>query len=58
MIDDPPLLTIRRRIKRPERSLREHFERYMTVRLDNFAIADGEIEDGGQGRLVKYGASA
>jgi formylmethanofuran dehydrogenase subunit A len=41
-----------------ERSLRDHFERYMTIRLDNFAIADGEIEDGGRGRLVKYGASA
>jgi formylmethanofuran dehydrogenase subunit A len=39
-----------------ERSLREHFERYQTVRLDNFAIADGEIEDGGLGRLVKYAA--
>jgi len=38
-----------------ERSLRDHFERYMTIRLDNFAIADGEIEDGGRGRLVKYG---
>jgi formylmethanofuran dehydrogenase subunit A len=38
-----------------ERSLREHFERYMTLRLDNFAIADAEIEDGG-GRLVKYGS--
>ena len=39
-----------------ERSLRAHFERYQTVRLDNFALADGEIEDGGQGRLVKYAA--
>jgi len=39
-----------------ERSLRDHFERYQTVRLDNFTIADGEIEDGGQGRLVKYAA--
>ncbi len=39
-----------------ERSLRAHFERYQTVRLDNFAIADGEIEDGGQGRLVKHAA--
>jgi len=39
-----------------ERSLRDHFERYQTVRLDNFAIADGEIEDGGQGRLVKHAA--
>jgi formylmethanofuran dehydrogenase subunit A len=39
-----------------ERSLRDHFERYMTIRLDNFRIADGEIEDGGRGRLVKHGA--
>jgi formylmethanofuran dehydrogenase subunit A len=38
-----------------ERGLRDHFDRYMTVRLDNFAIADGEIEDAGRGRLVKYG---
>lgn len=37
-----------------ERGLREHFERYLTVRLDNFAIADGEIEDGGTGRLVRH----
>ena len=41
-----------------ERSLRDHFERYMTLRLDNFRIADGEIEDGGRGRLLKYGAGA
>ena len=40
-----------------ERSLRDHFERYQTVRLDNFAIADGEIEDAGRGRLVKYASS-
>ena len=37
-----------------ERGLREHFERYLTVRLENFAIADGEIEDGGNGRLVQH----
>jgi formylmethanofuran dehydrogenase subunit A len=41
-----------------ERPLRDHFERYMTVQLDNFRIADGELEDSGRGRLVKYGASA
>ena len=35
--------------------LRDHFERYMTIQLENFAIADGEIEDGGSGRLVKHG---
>jgi formylmethanofuran dehydrogenase subunit A len=40
-----------------ERSLRDHFERYYTVRLDNFAVADGEIEDVGQGRLVKHAAT-
>ena len=40
-----------------ERSLRDHFERYQTVRLDNFAIADGEIEDAGRGRLVKHASS-
>jgi formylmethanofuran dehydrogenase subunit A len=40
-----------------ERSLRDHFERYYTVRLDNFAVADGEIEDVGQGRLVKHAAA-
>ena len=38
-----------------ERPLRDHFERYMTIQLENFAIADGEIEDGGSGRLVKHG---
>jgi formylmethanofuran dehydrogenase subunit A len=43
--------------RRIESSLRDHFDRYYTVRLDNFAIADGEIEDAGQGRLVKYPAS-
>ena len=37
-----------------ERGLREHFDRYLTVRLDNFAVADGEIEDGGTGRLVRH----
>ena len=40
-----------------ERSLRDHFERYYTIRLDNFAVADGEIEDVGQGRLVKHAAA-
>jgi formylmethanofuran dehydrogenase subunit A len=35
-----------------ERFLRDHFERYMTIRLGNFAIADGEIED--KGRLIKH----
>ncbi len=39
-----------------ERSLRDYFERYQTVRLDNFAVADGEIEDAGQSRLVKHAA--
>jgi formylmethanofuran dehydrogenase subunit A len=39
-----------------ERSLRDYFERYQTVRLGNFAVADGEIEDAGQGRLVKHAA--
>ena len=43
--------------RRIESSLRDHFDRYYTVRLDNFAIADGEIEDAGRGRLVKHPAS-
>ena len=35
-----------------EERLRDHFERYHTVRLGNFRISDAEIEDGGQGRLI------
>jgi formylmethanofuran dehydrogenase subunit A len=39
-----------------ERALRDHFERHMTVRLGNFGISDGEIEDGG-GRLVRHASA-
>ncbi len=38
---------------RIEAPLREHFERYGTVRLDNFRIADDEIEEAG-GRLARH----
>jgi formylmethanofuran dehydrogenase subunit A len=36
-----------------EKSLRQHFETYGTVRLDNFRIDDGEIEESG-GRLARH----
>jgi len=38
-----------------ETGLRRHFERFHTVRLDNFRVADGEIEGDGRGRLVRHG---
>ena len=36
-----------------EGALRRHFESYRTIRLDNFRIGDGEIEEAG-GRLVRH----
>ena len=36
-----------------EGALRRHFESYRTVRLDNFKIGDGEIEEAG-GRLLRH----
>ncbi|MGH6961785.1 MAG: amidohydrolase family protein, partial [Dongiaceae bacterium] len=35
-----------------ETSLRRHFEDYRTMRLDNFRVVDGEIED--KGRLIRH----
>jgi formylmethanofuran dehydrogenase subunit A len=37
-----------------EPRLSDHFARYMTVRLGNFRVADGEIEDDGRGRLALH----
>jgi formylmethanofuran dehydrogenase subunit A len=37
-----------------EASLRHHFETYRTIGLDNFKVSDGEIEEGGQGRLIRH----
>ena len=35
-----------------ETSLRRFFEQYHTVRMENFAIADDEIRDGGRGSIT------
>ncbi len=37
-----------------EKSLREYFDRYMTMRLDNFRLSDAEIENDGRGRLIVH----
>jgi formylmethanofuran dehydrogenase subunit A len=37
-----------------ERTMRDRFERFQTVRLANFIVSDGEIEDGTPGRLVRH----
>jgi formylmethanofuran dehydrogenase subunit A len=37
-----------------EPRLSDHFARYMTVRLGNFRVADGEIGDDGRGRLALH----
>jgi formylmethanofuran dehydrogenase subunit A len=41
-----------------ERTLGEYFERFQTIRLGNFAVGDGEIEDGGRARLIKHATTA
>ena len=41
-----------------ERSLRDYFERFQTIRMENFAVADGEIEDRNEGRLVRHAGGA
>jgi formylmethanofuran dehydrogenase subunit A len=35
-----------------ENSLRDYFDRYLTVRLNNFRVSDAEIENNGHGRIV------
>jgi formylmethanofuran dehydrogenase subunit A len=35
-----------------ERSLKQYFDRYMTVKLDNFKIKDEEITDLGSGKII------
>lgn len=37
-----------------ERTLREHYARFHTVRLDNTVVRDDEILDGGRGRIVVH----
>ena len=37
-----------------ERSLRDYFEQFQTIRLENFAVGDGEIEDRNLGRLIRH----
>lgn len=41
-----------------EKSLRKYFDRYLTMRLDNFALSDGEIENNGRGHLVVHACKA
>ena len=41
-----------------EKSLRKYFDRYLTMRLDNFALSDGEIENNGRGHLVIHACKA
>lgn len=41
-----------------EKSLRKYFDRYLTMRLDNFALSDGEIENNGQGHLAIHACKA
>jgi formylmethanofuran dehydrogenase subunit A len=37
-----------------EKSLRDYFDRYMTVRLDNFRLSDAEIENDGSGHIITH----
>ena len=37
-----------------ERRVARFFEDYRDMRLGNFMLADGEIEDGGRGRIVTH----
>jgi len=41
-----------------EKSLRNYFDRYLTMRLDNFRVSDGEIENNGRGHLVIHACKA
>jgi formylmethanofuran dehydrogenase subunit A len=35
-----------------EKPLKEYFDRYHTVRMENFALSDDEITDGGRGEII------
>jgi formylmethanofuran dehydrogenase subunit A len=35
-----------------EKPLKEYFERYHTMRMENFAVSDDEIENSGRGALI------
>ena len=37
-----------------ERELRRYFDRYHTMRLDHFKVADDEIAEGGKGRVITH----
>ena len=37
-----------------EKDLKEYFDRYQTMQLDNFKISDDEISDDGHGRVVVH----
>ncbi len=39
-----------------ERPLKEYFERYQTVRMENFRVGDEEIADHGRGRIIVHPA--
>lgn len=48
--------TVRPEFDRPgiEERLREYFERYHTMRLENFILRDWEIEDGGRSKILVH----
>jgi formylmethanofuran dehydrogenase subunit A len=35
-----------------EKPLKEYFDRYLTVRMENFRLSDDEIIDGGRGEII------
>ena len=35
-----------------EKPLKEYFDRYLTVRMENFRVSDEEVVEGGRGRIV------
>ena len=35
-----------------EKPLKDYFDRYHTVRMENFALSDDEIIDGGRGEII------
>jgi formylmethanofuran dehydrogenase subunit A len=37
-----------------EKDLKDYFDRYQTMQLDNFKISDNEISDDGRGRVVVH----
>ena len=37
-----------------EKNLRQYFDKYLTIQLDNFKINNNEIHDNGRGKLVVH----